>query len=256
MTAVAQNQPRWVEALLKSGHDVNFVVPFNGQTALMRAVQVGNKEMVELLMKAGADPTLKAKDGRYALQFFNIRAENHEYRDVLAQRMIQQLNDMSVFGDLDKQKKANAYLLALKAYVHAAGTKYFNSMAEKFASESPKPKASASAARSATKTPASVKKELIAIQEDPVWKTLMYYYNSSLMKTARARSAVVRSAPAVLHRQPSARAPMIPKPLDMPPTVRKSALMRKNIPLIAPAPPKTTVAEAAGGAAKKTRTKK
>jgi len=120
MTAVCQGNIAIVDELLKNRQDVNYRVALNGQTALMRAVQVGNKKMVEYLLKNGADPTIQSSDGRYALQFFNIRSGDHSYRDVMAKRMVDAINK----GTLE-QKVQQKYLLALKAYIMAAGANYF-----------------------------------------------------------------------------------------------------------------------------------
>jgi hypothetical protein len=277
MTAVAQGNKEAVKTLLaKNPEGVNYKVPFNGQTALMRAVQVGNKEMVEMLMKLGADPSITAKDGRYALQFFNIRAGDHTYRDVLATEMIKQINS----GALNEGKMRD-YLLALKAYVRAAGTKYFNSMAEKISTDvSAKTKAKPSAGRRATSAAATASAQkriqeltqkatqeaIKTVQEDPVWNILMQYYDSPLLKSklSASRSATARasgrasaraalmaptkaaSAPALLHRRTvSARAASERIPREMPPLPALPAPT-------APAPPtaaKATAAKTATAAA-------
>jgi ankyrin repeat protein len=64
--AVAGQATTAVDFLLASGADVN-ARHQNGMTALMIAVQTGQRETVRLLLSKGADPNLKAINGQSAL---------------------------------------------------------------------------------------------------------------------------------------------------------------------------------------------
>jgi hypothetical protein len=200
MTAVCQNNKTMVDALIKNGHDVNFKVPLNGQTALMRAVQVGNKEMVLHLLKHGADPTIRSNDGRYALQFFNIRLGDHRYRDALATQMVKAINS----GKLNEDLKKN-YLLALKAYIHAAGSKYFTR----------------SATPDVTIKPPSA-------TSDPYLTLLKHYYNIKRSATNQSLSAPVDK---VSQRRVSAQETnqQIPRPLPTLPALATPSAHTSNI---------------------------
>lgn len=63
---------RRVKNLLDAGWDPNLTLPGNNRTALMRVTNnwtPGNKEMVEMLMAAGADATLTSVSGQSALDY-------------------------------------------------------------------------------------------------------------------------------------------------------------------------------------------
>lgn len=71
-----------VRTLIAAGVDVNHVNNL-GWTALLEAIILGNGELkyqhvVELLLKAGADPNLADKDGITPLQ----HARSREYREI------------------------------------------------------------------------------------------------------------------------------------------------------------------------------
>lgn len=55
-----------LDYLLAKGVDVN-LASTNGMTALMQAVQTGQRDLVQLLLNKGADPKSKAKNGSSAL---------------------------------------------------------------------------------------------------------------------------------------------------------------------------------------------
>uniref|UniRef100_A0A1X7VJ57 Uncharacterized protein n=1 Tax=Amphimedon queenslandica TaxID=400682 RepID=A0A1X7VJ57_AMPQE len=66
MAASTDNHYQVVELLLKANADPN-IQKKDGQTALMLASQSGHTESIELLLKAGADPDIKEEDGWTAL---------------------------------------------------------------------------------------------------------------------------------------------------------------------------------------------
>lgn len=60
-TAITQGDTAKVKALLDGGYDPNMLLP-NWQPPVMEAAQTGNADMVELLIKAGADVNLNANN--------------------------------------------------------------------------------------------------------------------------------------------------------------------------------------------------
>ena len=68
MLAALADQRGALYVLVTRGADVNATVAESGNTALMLAANRGRLEAVRMLLQAGADPNLKAKDGWTALQ--------------------------------------------------------------------------------------------------------------------------------------------------------------------------------------------
>src|SRR5712691_8686627 len=66
--AVHKNALGTAEVLLERGADINRGGP-EGMTPLMMAAGYGNDDMVDLLLRHGADPHLRTKDGTTALDF-------------------------------------------------------------------------------------------------------------------------------------------------------------------------------------------
>ena len=54
-----------------------------GCTALMRVCYAGFDELVSLLVKNGADVTIKDKDGRTALDYYLVKNNNEEIAALL-----------------------------------------------------------------------------------------------------------------------------------------------------------------------------
>ncbi|OQE44386.1 hypothetical protein PENCOP_c002G03689 [Penicillium coprophilum] len=68
MIAVGLNQQQTVELLLESKRfDVNKQTN-KGQTALLKAIDAGNKELIKMLAKAGANPDIEMSEGKTARQ--------------------------------------------------------------------------------------------------------------------------------------------------------------------------------------------
>lgn len=79
--------------LIENGVDMN--AEFGGLTALMRAAHAGDRELVNLMLTHGADPTVKARSGRSAAEFASIggdkglhellvvRTEARKYSDIM-----------------------------------------------------------------------------------------------------------------------------------------------------------------------------
>lgn len=65
--AVRAQVPEVVEMLIKAGADINRLSGDRGYSPLMDAVQKGDSAMAELLIKGGADLDLRSKDGQTAL---------------------------------------------------------------------------------------------------------------------------------------------------------------------------------------------
>ncbi|KAJ5178305.1 uncharacterized protein N7500_001004 [Penicillium coprophilum] len=68
MIAVCLNQQQTVELLLESKRlDINKQTS-KGQTALLKAIDVGNKDVIKMLAKAGANPDIEMSEGKTARQ--------------------------------------------------------------------------------------------------------------------------------------------------------------------------------------------
>ena len=68
MDYVDQNNIDAIDNLIKGGFDVNLQTEKDGKTLLMQAAYLGYEKMVLLLLKHGADVTLKDKNGETAIQ--------------------------------------------------------------------------------------------------------------------------------------------------------------------------------------------
>lgn len=67
--AVENDHKQIVEILLNAGADVNAKDYWNGHTPLMLAIQNGNKDIVQMLLSAKADPNLKNNYNNTALRY-------------------------------------------------------------------------------------------------------------------------------------------------------------------------------------------
>lgn len=64
----AAGEPKCLELILKEGADVNRVCDsYYASTALIRAAFLGKRKSVELLLQQGADPKIKDKSGKFAV---------------------------------------------------------------------------------------------------------------------------------------------------------------------------------------------
>ncbi len=63
---IAQGFDEIVASLIQHGSAVNILDKENGMTPLIQAAKSGSLRIVELLLKNGADPTLKDMSGRTA----------------------------------------------------------------------------------------------------------------------------------------------------------------------------------------------
>ena len=78
-TAVYYGKFDGVERAIAAGADANTIMLDNGQTVLMRAAESMNPEIVEKLIKAGADVKLTDKSGHTAFKIATI-TEDHNGR--------------------------------------------------------------------------------------------------------------------------------------------------------------------------------
>jgi ankyrin repeat protein len=71
--------PKCLKLLLKSGADVNRVCDsYNATTALFRAAWLGKRKSIEFLLEHGADPSIKDKSGRSALDVVDKRSRERQ----------------------------------------------------------------------------------------------------------------------------------------------------------------------------------
>lgn len=75
---------KMIAALLDKGADVNFVEAPLGWTPLMRAAYWGWPEACELLMKRGADPTVKSLRGNTAASLVSFCSPKDKARIIAA----------------------------------------------------------------------------------------------------------------------------------------------------------------------------
>ncbi len=62
-----------IEALIRAGIDINYQNSASGATALIYAASSGREKVIEQLLAAGADPTLKTHDDFTALDLASTR---------------------------------------------------------------------------------------------------------------------------------------------------------------------------------------
>lgn len=72
-------EPTEIAKLVNKGYDVNMQDPKTGKTAMMAAILQGNYKIVEYLLEAGADPNIKDKHGRTALNIANTYQKTHPH---------------------------------------------------------------------------------------------------------------------------------------------------------------------------------
>ena len=70
--------PKSIELLLKHSVNINRVCDGDDATALIRAARLGNRKSVELLLKYGADPALRNKAGRSAIDVVDKRSRDRQ----------------------------------------------------------------------------------------------------------------------------------------------------------------------------------
>ena len=68
MLAARGGHTETVRFLLESGAEVNTGAETTGNTALMFAANLGYLDVVEILLRSGADPAIEAHDGWTAMQ--------------------------------------------------------------------------------------------------------------------------------------------------------------------------------------------
>ena len=83
--ACVEGQIDTMNFLLKKGADVNFIGDELGETPLMAAAQMGRAEAVTVLLAHGADPNVKAKEGKTALSLA-LEYNHPEIVTILQQR--------------------------------------------------------------------------------------------------------------------------------------------------------------------------
>jgi ankyrin repeat protein len=85
MMAVQCNQPEIVQAMIKAGADVNF--EFEGNTPLIHAISSSYPEIVEILIQAKADIHKKARNGdmpsQVAMRGNRIDATDEERKAII-----------------------------------------------------------------------------------------------------------------------------------------------------------------------------
>lgn len=83
VNAAFKNDVDLVRQLVLTSPDVNVSDQATGQTALSYAIENGNREMVRILLGAGADINAKGRAGQTALMFLNGKADLDLVRDLL-----------------------------------------------------------------------------------------------------------------------------------------------------------------------------
>lgn len=68
-SAIVLGSIEHVNVLLKAGADVNYIHPIDGGTPLIDAASIGVPEIIRLLIESGADPRVKDKTGKTALDY-------------------------------------------------------------------------------------------------------------------------------------------------------------------------------------------
>jgi ankyrin repeat protein len=72
--ALDEEDPELVAAAIEQGADVNAL--WDDQTLLSAAVQIGNIELIRLLLSAGADPNRKHPDGNHGAHLVRKRGDH------------------------------------------------------------------------------------------------------------------------------------------------------------------------------------
>ena len=80
-SATAANDIEWVKASLKQGADPNLV--WFGMNPLHWGISYRNYEIIELLLKAGANPYIKYTAGGYDLNSFEL-ADSYESQNIIS----------------------------------------------------------------------------------------------------------------------------------------------------------------------------
>ena len=80
IVAAQKSHVRAARRLLRLRPDLNACTSRTGETALHKAAFEGNLEMVNLLLDAGADPSIEDHDGETALRY----ADKRDFEDVAA----------------------------------------------------------------------------------------------------------------------------------------------------------------------------
>ena len=84
MKAAEQGDIQRVRSELHTGNVVNDWSESDGRTALMQAARYGRPGTCTVLIQAGADPTMRDKEGKTALMLARAHGHNgHDLRDIL-----------------------------------------------------------------------------------------------------------------------------------------------------------------------------
>jgi hypothetical protein len=74
----AAGDPKSIELLLQHSVNINRVCDGDDATALIRAARLGKLKSVELLLKNGADPSIRNRAGKAAIQVVDKRSRNRQ----------------------------------------------------------------------------------------------------------------------------------------------------------------------------------
>jgi ankyrin repeat protein len=78
-----------IKLLIRKGAHVNAQTERSGQTSLMMATQIGDKDIVQILLNAGADVTLKDKNGLSAMDHAKLQ-DKREIGRMLVEAFLRQ----------------------------------------------------------------------------------------------------------------------------------------------------------------------